>query len=144
LSSPNERVSENRLMAGIRLYLGQNSLLANDRTGATLDIVDPLGSSTSPLMFGGQGQIPRVSDTRLKRDIVLVGRLDNGLGLYRYRYLWSDTDYVGVMAQEVALIRPKAVVHGIDGYLRVNYEMLGAPFMTWTEWRSKNRPADRI
>ena len=144
LSTPNERVSENRLMAGIRLYLGQNSLLGNDRTGATLDIVDTLGSSTSPLMFGGQGQIPRVSDMRLKRDIVLVGRLDNGLGLYRYRYLWSATEYVGVMAQEVALIRPKAAVHGSDGYLRVNYEMLGVPFMTWTQWRSKNNPADPI
>ena len=33
-------------------FLGQNSLLANDRTGATLDILDPLGSPTSPLMFG--------------------------------------------------------------------------------------------
>ena len=46
------------------------------------------------------------SDIRLKRDVALVGRLDNGLGLYRYRYLWSDTVYVGVMAQEVALVRP--------------------------------------
>ena len=51
-----------------------------------------------------------ISDARLKRDIALVGRRDDGLGLYRYRYLWSDTVYVGVMAQEVALIHPDAVV----------------------------------
>jgi hypothetical protein len=139
LFTPNERVSDNRLMAGIRLYLGQNSMLANDRTGATLDILDTLGASTSPLMFAGEAQIPRASDMRLKRDIVLVGRLDNGLGLYRYRYLWSDAEYVGVMAQEVALIRPKAVVHGIDGYLRVNYGMLGVPFRTLSEWQAQNR-----
>src|SRR5579864_211256 len=44
--------------------------------------------------------LPLVSDARLKRDITLVGRRDDGLGLYRYRYLWSDTVYVGVMAQE--------------------------------------------
>src|SRR4029450_7449565 len=43
-----------------------------------------------------------VSDIRLKHDIHLVGHADNGLNLYRYRYLWSDTEYVGVMAQEVA------------------------------------------
>ena len=52
----------------------------------------------------------RFSDIRLKRDIAVIGRLDSGLGLYRYRYLWGDTVYVGVMAQEVALIRPEAVV----------------------------------
>ena len=60
-----------------------------------------------------------------RRDIVPVGRLANGLGLYRYRYLWSDTDYVGVMAQEVELVRSDAVVRGSDGYLRVDYDALG-------------------
>ncbi|MFY9694696.1 MAG: hypothetical protein WBF24_12145 [Xanthobacteraceae bacterium] len=30
---------------------------------------------------------------------MLIACLDNGLGLYRYRYLWSDTVYVGVMAR---------------------------------------------
>jgi hypothetical protein len=74
------------------------------------------------------------SDVRLKRDIVLVGRLDDGLGLYRFRYLWSDQVYVGVMAQEVALMHPDAVVHGFDGYLRVNYSRLGLKLMTLSEW----------
>jgi hypothetical protein len=138
--SPSERVSENRVMAGIRLYLGQNTLLGNDRTGATLDILDTLGAPTSPLMFPAQSQVERISDVRLKRDIVLVGRLDNGLGLYRYRYLWSDAEYVGVMAQEVALLQPKAVLHGLDGYLRVNYELLGVPFRTLGEWQAQNKP----
>jgi outer membrane immunogenic protein len=66
------------------------------------------------------------SDIRLKRDIVLVGRRDDGLGIYSYRYLWSDTVYVGVMAQEVALIHPDAIVRGdLDDYLRVDYSRLG-------------------
>ena len=47
--------------------------------------------------------------TRKLRDITRVGRLPNGLDLYRYRYLWSDTPYVGVMAQEVASVDPDAV-----------------------------------
>jgi outer membrane immunogenic protein len=81
--------------------------------------------------------VPAVSDTRLKRDIVLIGRLDNGLGLYRYRYLWSDTVYVGVMAQEVALIRPDAVVHDpMDDYLRVDYLRLGLRLMTLPAWEA--------
>jgi len=82
--------------------------------------------------------LPLVSDARLKRDITLVGRRDDGLGLYRYRYLWSDTVYVGVMAQEVALIRPDAVVRGgLDGYLRVDYSRLGMKLMTLPEWDAR-------
>ena len=76
------------------------------------------------------------SDIRLKRDIVLVGRLDDGLGLYRYRYRWSEI-YVGVMAQEVALIRPDAIVRGpMDDYLRVDYGRLGLKLMTMPEWQA--------
>jgi len=87
--------------------------------------------SATPLVF-------LVSDARLKRDITLVGRRDDGLGLYSYRYLWSDTVYVGVMAQEVALLRPDAVVRGdLDGYLRVDYSRLGLKLMTLPEWDAR-------
>jgi len=75
-----------------------------------------------------------VSDIRLKRDIKLLGRLDDGLGLYSYRYLWSDTVYVGVMAQEVADKMQSAVVMGQDGYLRVDYAKLGLQLRTLAEW----------
>jgi hypothetical protein len=81
-----------------------------------------------------------VSDIRLKRDIVEVGRLDNGVGLYRYRYQWSDQTYVGVMAQEVAQVVPDAVMHGGDGYLRVDYGRLGLRLMTWDEWVASSSP----
>ena len=77
------------------------------------------------------------SDARLKRDITLVGRLDDGLGLYRYRYLWSDTVYVGVMAQEVALVRPDAIVRDtLDDYLSVDYGRLGLKLMTLPQWEA--------
>jgi len=75
------------------------------------------------------------SDIRLKDDIVALGRLDNGIGLYRFRYKGSDhTVYVGVMAQEVQTIVPSAVSRGRDGYLRVDYDRLGLQFMTWDQW----------
>jgi outer membrane protein with beta-barrel domain len=65
------------------------------------------------------------SDVRLKRDITLVGRRSDGLGVYAYKYLWSDAVYVGVLAQEVALIHPGAVVHDdLTGYLSVDYGQL--------------------
>jgi hypothetical protein len=77
---------------------------------------------------------PCYSDVRLKHDITPVGELASGLGLYRYRYLWSDTAYVGVMAQEVAAVMPEAVQRGADGYLRVDYSRLGLRLQTWDEW----------
>ena len=90
-------------------------------------------------------RIPTVSDIRLKRDIVEVGQLPDGLHLYRYRYLWSDTVYVGVMAQEVLTIAPDAVVRGNDGYLRVDYGRLGLQLTTWDQWtgRGRERATDR-
>jgi hypothetical protein len=90
-------------------------------------------------------RIPTVSDIRLKRDIVEVGQLPDGLHLYRYRYLWSDTVYVGVMAQEVLTIAPDAVVRGDDGYLRVDYGRLGLQLTTWDQWtgRGRERATDR-
>jgi Chaperone of endosialidase len=78
------------------------------------------------------------SDIRLKRDVEQVARLGNGLGLYRYRYIWSDQVYVGVMAQEVAAVMPAAVVRGSDGYLRVNYARLGLRLQTWNAWAASH------
>jgi hypothetical protein len=80
---------------------------------------------------GGGG---RRSDIALKHDIALLGRLDNGLGFYRFRYNGSDKAYVGVMAQEVQMVMPEAVARGRDGYLRVFYDKLGLKFETYERW----------
>ncbi len=80
---------------------------------------------------GGGG---RRSDVALKHDVILLGYLDNGLGFYRFAYYGSQTAYVGVMAQEVQLVMPEAVVRGQDGYLRVFYEKLGLTFQTYDRW----------
>jgi len=80
-----------------------------------------------------------LSDIRLKRDIALLARRDDGIGLYRYRYFGSDRAYVGVMAQEVLKIRPDAVARGSDGFLRVDYARLGLRLMTWREWAASSQ-----
>ncbi len=71
---------------------------------------------------------------RLKHDIVLIGRLSDGLGYYRFVYNGGHTAYVGVMAQEVRTVMPEAVTLGADGYLRVSYDLLGLPFESYKQW----------
>jgi hypothetical protein len=83
---------------------------------------------------GGGGGGGRRSDLALKRDVVLLGHLDNGLGYYRFSYLGSTKAYVGVIAQEVQAVMPDAVARGHDGYLRVYYEKLGLRFRTYSDW----------
>jgi hypothetical protein len=71
-----------------------------------------------------------------------------GINLYKFRYqpevdgpavgsVWRRPGefYVGVMAQEVAQVRPDCVFTGADGILHVDYARLGAPFMRWEDWQ---------
>jgi hypothetical protein len=83
---------------------------------------------------GGGGGGGRRSDARLKHDIVLLDRLDNGIGLYRFIYNGGDTAFVGVLAQEVQSAMPEAVRRARDGYLRVSYDKLGLKFESYDEW----------
>ena len=83
---------------------------------------------------GGGGGGGRRSDIRLKHDVTLLGRFDNGLGFYRFSYNGSDKAYVGVIAQEVQTVMPGAVTRGRDGYLRVFYDKLGLKFDTYDHW----------
>jgi hypothetical protein len=46
---------------------------------------------------------------RFKHDIVLLRRLDDDLGYYRFVYNGGHTAFVGLMAQEVQRVAPEAV-----------------------------------
>lgn len=83
---------------------------------------------------GGGFRGGRRSDVAFKRDIALLGYLDNGLGFYRFRYLDGKRVYVGVMAQEVQAVMPEAVRPGRDGYLSVSYPALGLKFQSYDQW----------
>lgn len=65
------------------------------------------------------------SDVRLKRDLRPVGVAENGLSMYRFRYVDRPGEYIGVMAQDVEQRFPDAVSQRSDGFLRVNYQKLG-------------------
>ena len=89
---------------------------------------------------GGDGdereQGPPESDLRLKRDITPLVTLDSGLHLYSFRYLWSETTYVGVMAQDLLKSEEyrDAVVLNQAGFYSVRYDRLGLKMITLEEW----------
>jgi hypothetical protein len=73
-----------------------------------------------------------ISDIRTKENIKAIGWLPNGLPVYEYEYKpeWKDEaghgKFIGVMAQEVELLQPEAVITRPDGYKMVNYGALNA------------------
>lgn len=60
------------------------------------------------------------SDRRVKDDVERVGKLDNGLPVYAYRYKGSPQTQIGVMAQDVERRNPEAV-GSIFGVKAVDY-----------------------
>lgn len=65
------------------------------------------------------------SDKRLKKILGKVGKIGE-FNLYRFKYLGSNAEEVGVIAQEVEKVRPDLVMRHPNGYLMVNYEGLEA------------------
>lgn len=62
------------------------------------------------------------SDARLKREITLIERREDGLGIYTFKYLIGDQVFRGVLAQEVYMLYPHAVVEDENtGYYKVDY-----------------------
>lgn len=79
-----------------------------------------LGSAIS-----GLGGLFALSDERAKKDKKRVGKTDDGMGIYTYRYKGESDDapvHMGLMAQEVAKKKPHAVAKRPDGMMAVNYE----------------------
>ena len=83
----------------------------------------------------------QISDQRLKREIVYLATLNNGIRIYSFKYLSGDDIHVGVMAQDL-LGMPEfkdAVVLGTNGYYTVNYQALGLRMISLSEWNKSSR-----
>lgn len=63
----------------------------------------------------------KYSDRRLKDNIRRVGALDNGLPVYSYRMKGSDMTEIGLMADEVEIVKPWAVHDQPSGFKAVDY-----------------------
>lgn len=72
-------------------------------------------------LAGTLGSAAILSDRRVKRDIKVIGRAENGLPIYSFRYAWDDKPQIGLMAQDVERKNPHAVVT-IGGIKHVDYE----------------------
>ena len=81
-------------------------------------------------LMGLAGAGIMASDIRMKENIIPMGSLPNGLPFYQFEYKPEFKDiaghgqFVGVMAQEVELMSPEAVITNPDGYKMVNYGVL--------------------
>lgn len=74
-------------------------------------------------IFGTAGTIgaAAISDRRVKTAIRRVGKLASGIATYAFRYIGDKAQQFGVIAQEVANIRPHAVGALPNGILYVKY-----------------------
>ena len=88
---------------------------------------------SSPSCATGPGFVPPClpsSDIRCKHNVVRMGTHASGVGLYMYNYLpefsarMGPGKFFGVMAQELLLHNPAAVVLEASGYYAVNYAAL--------------------
>ena len=81
---------------------------------------------------GTLGAAALMSDIRTKENIKAIGWLPNGLPVYEYEYKPEYKDeagygkFVGVMAQEVEMVQPEAVITRADGIKLVDYGVLNA------------------
>lgn len=73
--------------------------------------------------IGALTEFAGLCDFHAKENIMKVGRLNNGLALYRFNYKGDDQDYINVMAQEVEQVMPEAIINK-DGLKYVNMELI--------------------
>lgn len=109
----------NRLLGVGQLGLGAGGLIAQAGQQQTST------SRSKPGIGGFLGQVGAgiaSSDERLKTDITPVGKNPDGLTVYQYRYKGEPGVYIGVMAQEVAELKPEALGPVVNGYMTVNYD----------------------
>lgn len=109
-------------IGGLQLYNGLNSA---GLLGGGAGMLGGIGGSLGGwgLLEEGAALAGMFSDVRLKTDIEKVGKTDSGLGVYTYKYVGDDTTRMGVMAQEVAQVKPEAVGKAA-GFLTVDYGKL--------------------
>ena len=115
---------EGEKVAGARQSLAG----ARQATGQYISSVGSMAGS----YFGAGGTlkglgIDKDSDRRLKKNINLIGKSPSGLNIYSFEYkdpLHGKGLFQGVMSDEI----PQEAVSNINGYDRVNYDMLDVEF----------------
>ena len=99
---------------------GINNLLSlGGQAGAAY--LGGMGGGGAASGIGGGSGMAGFSDRRLKRQIEKVGQDDIG-NLYRFKYIDSEQQYEGRMADELQKVRPDAVFMSDNGFFKVTDE----------------------
>ena len=64
----------------------------------------------------------------IKEDIKKIGTSISGYDIYKFSYINEDTQYIGVMAQDVLLKKPEAVSKNSNGTFAVDYSQIDVEF----------------
>lgn len=120
--------SNNTQMNGRQIALSGLTGVLNSQTGYASSVMQNATAQRGQNMdmIGSIAGLA-FSDRRLKTDIEPVAKDSNGIQWYSFRYTGSGMRHVGVMAQEVIKVVPRAV-RWVDGFMAVDYSLLqGAP-----------------
>lgn len=109
-------------LSGLGLQAGGLVTNAGQKSESTSKGGGPSTFGSIASTVGGIASI--FSDRRLKEDVELIRREPDGLGIYAYRYAGAVKRRIGVMADEVAKLRPWALGPRNLGFATVNYEAL--------------------
>lgn len=111
-------------------YMANNLMNNNGFYGGGYNVANGMisGNGLSPQVYNPTAAANGLawSDKRLKENITLLGS-ENGYPVYSFNYKGDSDKYIGVIAQEIAEIKPDAVDE-VCGYLAVNYSKLGVEF----------------
>lgn len=111
------------LLSGYEPFVGQTINGTETGTQTQKSSGGLLGKIGSAVQLAGSAA-SLFSDRRLKTKVERVGELEDGLGVYEYDYVWGGTRQRGVMADEVAKLRPWALGPVVEGFATVNYGAL--------------------
>lgn len=111
------------LLQALAVVSGSSVHIANRSEGFSESFRGELNTEVAKAAAQGAGMAAAASDVAVKRDITLLHRRDDGLGIYSFRYKGDHSWRVGVLAQEVEKLYPEAV-ETIDGVKHVHYDRL--------------------
>jgi hypothetical protein len=129
----NMAIGSGTIAQGQQMQLSGLSNILNNQTSSYINTSGSFLGDVGGALGGAAAAYTAFSDRRIKENIVeVVVDQRTALPLYEFNYIIEfgnpDIRYQGVMADDVELIHPEAVVETDLGFKAVNYEMLGIEF----------------
>lgn len=126
----NMAIGSGTIAAGQNMQIQGLSNVLNNQTSSYINTQDSFLGDIGGALGGAAAAYTAFSDRRIKDNIKFVG-VDpvTELNLYEFNYKGDETRrFRGVMADEVMITHPEAVVDTETGFMAVNYDLLGVEF----------------